>query len=268
MQEKQTSTYRTINRFSDILNAFEETENALTLSEISRKIHLPKSTTFRFLEAMTAAGLLTFREDQHGYVPGSQLIRWGRIAQERLDLRNLALPLMRKLTESTGEMTVLSIRDGNWGMWIDQIESKHPIRLANRSGNRLMLHAGASSKVLLAFLPEDQMMKIVNDIDLIPLSTNTITNKNELIKELEQIRLQGYATSIEETDTGAMGIAAPVYDFTLNVVAGLGIAAPLSRISIDQFSDYAEQVMNTCDELSVLLGAAKGKSIVSQTRPN
>ncbi len=251
----QNSGNSVIERMCAVLNAFSEEEKILTLSEISRRIRLPKSTTHRFLTALAEQGLLYKEPGGHGFRLGYQLFRWGMLAQRSIDFRNLALPILKKLCQVTGETAVLSVRDGNAGIWIEQIESEQAFRIAKREGVRLMLHAGASSKVLLAFLEDEEINKILSQIELVPLQINTIVDKNELRRELQITRQQGYATSFEETDRGAMGIAAPVYDHYNKLIAGIGIVAPINRVTQNQVPAMAELVVAAGCELSILLGA-------------
>jgi len=249
------SDLRTINRLCDILNSFTDSERVLTLSEISRKIGLPKSTTYRFLEALQSKGLVYSEPGGRGFHLGYQLIRWGRLAQSSIDLRNYALPVLRNLTDTTGETSILSMRFGNASTWIEMIESPHPVRLAMRIGETLHLHAGASSKVLWAFLPEEEIETILGQIELVALEKNTITDAQQMRDELSLIRERGYATSFEETDVGAMGIAAPVYDHTHRAVAGIGIAAPITRVSEDRVPELAGLIREAGRRLSLRLGA-------------
>ncbi len=252
--EKAESASRAINRLCDILNSFTEHDTLLTLTEISRRIGLPKSTTHRFLEALVSEGLL-YSENGHGYKLGYQLIHWGVLAQASIDLRNLALPVLRDLMESTGETAILSMRFGAVATWVEMIESRHPVRLAMRVGERLQLHAGASSKVLWAFLPAAEIDALMAQVELAPLERNTITSPEQMRRELATIREQGYATSFEETDRGAMGIAAPVYDHTGQAVAGIGIAAPVTRIPPEAAPEIARHVLAAGRALSQRLGA-------------
>jgi DNA-binding IclR family transcriptional regulator len=245
----------TLNRVCLILNAFTENEQILTLTEISKRIQLPKSTTHRMLEAMECHGLIVREPHDSGYQLGYQLIRWGTLALSNLDLRNMALPVLQSLCASTNESAVLSARYGYFAMWIEMVECRQPVRLAIRVGEPLHLHAGASAKVLWAFLPDAEIERILNGIKLIPLMPNTITSPEAIRAELTMIRKRGYATSYEETDFGAMGIAAPVYNHMGQPVAGLGIAAPVTRVPPERVEELARLVLASCQELSLKLGA-------------
>ncbi|HEX9013809.1 MAG TPA: IclR family transcriptional regulator [Anaerolineaceae bacterium] len=259
---KAESASRAVNRLCDILNSFSEHERYHTLSEISRQIGLPKSTTHRFLEALESQGLL-YNESGRGYRLGHQLIYWGALAQASIDLRNLAQPYLRTLAEETGETAILSMRFGSAAAWVETIESRHPVRLALRVGESLPLHAGASSKVLWAFLPPEEIERLLAQVELTPLEKNTITAPDAMRQELAAIRERGYATSFEETDRGAMGVAAPVYDHTGQLVAGIGIAAPITRVSPAHVPEIARQIFTAAGELSFRLGAPQQRQPAS-----
>jgi DNA-binding IclR family transcriptional regulator len=246
----------TLDRLCSILNSFNENDRVLTLTEISRRVKLPKSTTHRLLEALDIQGMISSDPENHGYQLGYQLIYWGTLALNSLDLRKTALPVLQELSENTGESAVLSVRFGNVGSWIEMVESSQPVRLAMRLGKPLNLHAGASSKVLWAFLPEIEIEHILAEINLIPLKKNTITDPEKMREELRAIRQRGYSTSFEETDNDAMGIAGPVYDHTNRPVAGIGIVAPISRVPPQQVPQMVPFVLDACQELSRRLGAS------------
>lgn len=246
---------RSITRIADILNCFSVEEPALNLTAISQRLGLPKSTAHRLLAALANQGFLMRDASGRGYRLGYQLLHWGMVAQSALDLRAEALPIMRDLSRTIDETVILSVRDGTRGLYLEIVESVHPVRLAMQVGQQLRLHAGASSKVLLAFLPEAEMERVLGGIELLPLAPQTITDRALLCAELDAIRRRGYATSFEETDLGAMGIAAPVTDHTGRAVAGIGIAAPLARIPPERVPEVAPLVIDAGRQLSARLGA-------------
>jgi IclR family transcriptional regulator, KDG regulon repressor len=248
------SAVRTVNRISDILNCFTREQPALSLTTISNRLELPKSTVHRLLTALESQGFLMREANGRDFQLGYQLLHWGMVAQCALDLRNEALPFLRKLSASTGETAILSVRDGLQGVCLEMVASSQPVRLTMQAGQRLMLHAGASAKVLWAFLPDAEIQRILNAIELPALQPGAITDRNRLCDELVAIRQRGYAVSFEETDPGAMGIAAPVYDQTGRPVAGIGVAAPLARIPAERVPAVAPLVVEAARQLSARLG--------------
>ena len=227
------STIRTLNRVCDILNCFNSRVTRLTLTEISRKVGIPKSTTHRLLDALNSQGFVHYDQLNRTFQLGFQLIRWGTDAQAAVDVRNIALPYLQELTDVTEETSVISMR----------------------VGQPLSLHAGSTSKVLWAFLPQAQIDEILQQLTLIPLMDHTITDVEEMRAELQQIRERGYARSFEETDKDAMGISAPVYDHHMQVVAGVGVIAPITRVSEEIEARMVEKVMHTARNISKQMGA-------------
>jgi IclR family transcriptional regulator, KDG regulon repressor len=251
------SAGRSIIRIAEILNCFSIEEPVHNLTAISKRLGLPKSTSHRLLTTLVSQGFLMRDVHGRGYQLGYQLLHWGMVAQAALDLRTEALPIMRQLSRSVGETAILTVRDGMRGLYLEIVESAQPVRLTMQVGQRLRLHAGASSKVLLAFLPETEIEQITGAIELLPFTPLTITDVSQLRTELATIRQRGYATSFEETDLGAMGIAAPVYDRTGDPVAGIGIAAPLARIPPGRVHEVAPAVIEAGQQLSARLGAPR-----------
>ena len=179
----ETSAVRTVNRISEILNCFSSDQPVLNLTAISDRLGLARSTTHRLLTALEQQGFLARTSTGQGYHLGYQLLHWGALAQVTLDLRNEALPILRELSAATGETAILSVRDGAIGICAEKVDSTQPVRLAMRAGQRLHLHAGASAKVLLAFLTDEEVRYILGQVELLPLEHNTITDPELLLRE-------------------------------------------------------------------------------------
>ncbi len=253
----EDSPARSVVRIAGVLNCFTSEEPVHNLTAISQQVGLARSTTHRLVNALVSQGILMRDVYGRGYQLGYQLLHWGMVAQAGLDLRTEARPILRALVRNVDETALLTVRDGLRGLYLDIVESSQPMRLTMEVGQLLRLHAGASSKVLLAFLPDAEIEHILNSLELTKLAPNTITDPVKLDAELAAVRQRGYATSFEETDPGAMGIAAPVYDRNGQAVAGIGIAAPLSRISPERVPEVAPVIVDASQQLSERLGAPK-----------
>lgn len=191
------------------------------------------------------------------YRLGYALIALGRKAANGLPLRGYAHPVMRRLANETGETIVLTVvnESRDRAVCVERMESRHDLRFHLNVGESSYLHAGASSKVLLAWLGEDELKALVDSVGLPRLAPNTIDDSADLTLELKGIRENGHAFSQEETNEGGWGIAVPVFDDDGTVIAGLGLAAPLSRYS-DSIRDHAlELLVRASAELGQALGA-------------
>jgi DNA-binding IclR family transcriptional regulator len=161
---------------------------------------------------------------------------------------------MQKLVNETEETVNLNVIYNGKRMSIKKIESPHDIRQAVTLGKMLPLYSGAPGKVLMAFLPSDKLEDYLKETELQLAGPNTITDRDELLQELEKIRKCRYAISREETYLGAFSIAAPVWDFSGNVTAALSVTGPVSRFSDDRIREFVPLVINAARSISVELG--------------
>ena len=251
----KSPSVKTIDRLVNILDCFSPEQRVWSLAELSTHLGLPKSTLHRFLVSLESHGILRRDPGDRRWRLGYRLVVWGKLAAESTGLSHVALPAMRELSIATGETTILTIYQGGEVICIEKVETSHPVRLAFDVGNRRPPHAGASSKVLMAYLPEEEIQAIVRDRGLPRLCTNTITDPQQLAAELARIRELGYAGSREETDVGAWGVATPIRDWEGDIVAAVGIAGPISRFT----EDSTQEVVALCRRAAGLISGLLGK---------
>jgi DNA-binding IclR family transcriptional regulator len=251
----KSSAVTTVDRLVNVLDCFTVDRPTWSLADLSAALALPKSTLHRFLVSLEVHGILRRDPDDKLWRLGYRLVTWGTLAEKATGLREVARPIMKRLAERTGEMVALTVYDEQEVVCIEKVETRHSVRLALEVGERRPAHAGASSKILMAFLPSEERRAVIQARGLPKLCPNTITDPDHLEAELGQIRDQGYAESLEETDPGAWGIATPVWDRHGEVLAAIGIAGPVQRYSEMLSQRYATLCHEACLELSAHLGA-------------
>jgi DNA-binding IclR family transcriptional regulator len=251
----EISSVKTVDRLVEILNCFTRDRTGWSLSELSARLGLPKSTLHRFLVGLERHGIMRRNPGDARWRLGHQLFIWGSVAVESTGLRQIAAPVMRELADATGETVLLTEFYRDEVICIEKIETGHSVRLAQEIGAIRAPHAGASSKIIMAHLAEGDIDAIIRDRGLPKLCDRTITDPDELRIELQRIRERGYADSYEETDRGAWGIATPIRNWRNEVVAGLGIAGPTMRFSETEAQRYVQLCCAAAARISVLLGA-------------
>jgi DNA-binding IclR family transcriptional regulator len=249
------SSVASVDRLVRILDSFSAEQPAWSLAELSDHLHLPKSTLHRFLVSLETHDILRRNPDDKLWRPGYRLLGWGELAEKAIGLNYLARPLMREIAATTGEMVVLTVYSEQEAVCTEVIDARHSVRLALEVGTRRPLHAGASSKILAAYLPETVVQEAIRDRGLRRLCTNTITDPEKLVIELARIRAQEYAQSVEETDPGAWGIATPIFAHGGTMVGAIGIAGPIQRYSEDLAKHYVTLCRDACQKISEQLGA-------------
>jgi DNA-binding IclR family transcriptional regulator len=230
------SNVKTLNKLVLVLDSFTAERPAWTLAELSARLGMPKSSLHRLLVGLEEHGILVRNGTENLWRLGYRLFAWGNLVPRITGLQPVARSTVRWLADTTHETVLLTVVDRQEVVCIDKVESSHAVRLTLDIGARRPLHAGASSKILMAFLPQEEIDSILRDKRLPRLNTNTITDPARLTQELETIRQKGYAYSYEETDIGAWGVATPIRDAGNQVVAAIGVAGPTTR--------YTERIAN------------------------
>jgi DNA-binding IclR family transcriptional regulator len=233
-----TSSVKTVDRLVRVVDCFSPENPTWSLAEFSTHLGLPKSTLHRFLASLESHGILRRDPADKRWRLGYRLVTWGELAAESTGLRHIALPIMQELVSTTGETVVLTVYQDQEVVCIEKVETRHPVRLRLDVGTRHPPHAGASSKVLMAYLSEKEIQAIIRDRGLPKVCINTITDPDELLAELARIRELGYAESTEETDPGAWGVATPINGLNGDVVAAIGIVGPSLRFTDELAQEY------------------------------
>lgn len=226
----------------------------LGVSTIARELDLPKAVAHRILKEFTAASYLTFDDSTKQYRLGPDALSLGMAALRSLDVPKVARPHLQQLVTQTSETATLSVRNGWVRVYIDQVLSPHEIRMAISLGTSNALHAGSSSKAILAHLSPAEIDQYLELPTLAAVTSSTITDADELRHELEQVRRLGYAVSLGERQAGAVSVAAPVYLASGEVFGSISLCGPRDRFNDELRERYGLLVAETAAEISGELG--------------
>lgn len=234
--------------------------DGLTLAQVSRELQIPRTSALRILSTLSEEGLV--RKNNSVFTLGPKLIHMGLRALERLDIRSMAVPVLRDLVERTGETTHLAILSDNRSLILEVCDSPNPIRVASRAGTLALLHCSATGKVLMSYALGDRFEEILGAEPLEQRTSKTMTQLTALRQEAEEIRRRGYALDNEEYFEGVRCLAVPVRNWQGEVVAAIGITASTVRFPMKRVPEIAAHVQGAAKELSRSLGmpAAMAKS--------
>jgi IclR family acetate operon transcriptional repressor len=221
-------------------------------------------TAHRILTALAGRRYLARDERTRRFRLGPAALDLGERARAVLDLRRVALPVLRRLARETDETALLTVLNEarDHSVCLERVESSQPLRLSVEPGRQLPLHAGASQKALLAFCDPDEIDLIASG-RLERLCRATITNSDTLQADLAEIRARGWAISFEETNVGVWGVAVPLLDAEGTAVAAVGLAGPSARLSQDEVLDHLERLR----EATLATGTPLGLEVPELTWP-
>lgn len=244
---------KTVDRVVDILEAFSVDAPQLAVGEIAKRVDTDKSTVSRVLATLRARGYVHQNPKTKEYTLGLKVFELASAVLRRLDVRTAALPIMSNLAKQLGESVLLAVLDGHEAVCVEKIDSDHAVRCTSYVGKRTPIYAGAVTKVLMAFLSEQEIDEIIS-AGLAAFTPNTITNPVALKRQLATIREAGYCITSEEMDPGSVAVGVPVRDYTGRVIAALSVVAPLFRVSRQQAEKIVPLVKEAGAEISRILG--------------
>ena len=238
----------------EILLLFNSSRPIFTVMEIAERLRFSQSKTYRLVRALVHYGLLDTSNGSGQYSLGMNALRLGLLAQQKFNIAVVALPFMRELSRLTKETVLLTSVHGNKAFCLERVESEEPIRYSLFTpGAALPLHAGASSKVLLAFLPEAEGDEIITREGLQRFTPQTITDREILKTQLREIRTRGYAFSDQEVDREVRAVAAPIVNLRGELMAGLTVAGPAYRINKKKVQSLGRLVIRYAEKIAAQL---------------
>ncbi len=250
MVSKEKSTPGTLKKALRILEFVALDKHACTLSEISSALDIPKPTAYRLINGLISNGYLLQDKDKRFFLGYKLLILGGAVRQNSI-IRKTALPFLRKIQKLTNETVHLTVPDGNYGVYLEKLESSNAVRLWTTVGAKLPLTVGASMRAILAFLPEKRREEIIAKHN-VKLTASTL-DKSQLRKAIEQTRKNGYAVSFGEADSDAAAIAAPILDNQGIALAAVSVAGPSNRFTSEKINRWIPEVKQCADDIKKAL---------------
>jgi len=233
-----------------VLRTFSADNPELSLTEISQRLDLHKSSVFRILATLESEGFVEKNPLTTRYKLGLRLLELASRVVGRYDLRDMARPYMEELARELEEIVHLSILDGKEIVYLEKKGGGQPLTVATRVGGRSPAHASAMGKVLLAGVPEDDLADALGPGPLARFTPLTITEIPDLCRELEKIRGQGFAVDNEETFPGIRCVAAPIRNAEGRVIAAISVTAPKQRMGNQRIKEIQKRIVKTARLIS------------------
>lgn len=239
---------RAVERTVAVLTALAENPSGASLTDLVRVTGIPTTTLHRLLGVLRGSVLV--RETPDGrYALAAGTMTLARAFLDGLDLRQEALVVMRALADETGETCHLGVLAVAHVVYIEKIDSRHPVRMHSRVGTSNPALTTAIGRAVLAYSPGHVVAEAVRASER--LTGEPAPDVDAL---LAAVRQDGYASDIQENEVGICCVGAPVFDHAGRVVAGLSVSMPASRFAADALATTGARVRAGADELSRRLG--------------
>ncbi|MBN1266361.1 MAG: IclR family transcriptional regulator [Anaerolineales bacterium] len=243
-----------LSRALQILDAFSAERSEFGVRELARYLDLPVSTSGRTLALLKEAGVLIQDPNTKSYSMGYRVLQWAYAVRSSLRISDLAFPIMQRLNKTTRETVTLSVIQETHSIVIERIQSPQMVQYSVHPGDQIPLYCGAAGKLYLADQDPAELEQILDGMELVAHTSETITARPLLYKELDTIRQNGYAISRGEYIDGAGVIAALVRGPNGQIMCTLSLCMPLQRFNKENENRYIDLVLTASQDLSNLLG--------------
>lgn len=255
-EEKETKNpVQSAERIFQVMEMLAE-NGEMGLMEISAALGLHKSTVHRLLMSLIYMGYAKQDETTQKYTLSCKIVNMAGKILDRMDILQVAKPYMERLSDLSNETVHLVQRDGSNILYIYKIEAKvGSIRMVSHVGMVHPMYCSGVGKAIMATLPEREVKQIWNESVIEKKTPHTITDYEELLSVLEEVRRNGYALDEEENEEGVRCIAASLKDYHSEVRYAFSISGPVSRMTKERVRELAVDVKKVQQELSRELGS-------------
>ena len=244
---------RTVTRVLDVLDLFGTVHEELTLTEISRRLGMPKSSAHALLQSMHRRGYLAWDAGTKGFSIGLRVVALAQAAPVLRVLQQRARPHMEALAASLRETVMLGAFEAERVVCVDTVESPDPVRFTVRLGERRPLHCTSLGKLYLASMPDAEVRRLLAG-RVTRETERTVTDVDELLAELANVRVRGWATNRAESIEGVYSCGVPIRGHGEAPIAGLSVVGVAERMAAKEAS-VVEELGAAAARLSLELGS-------------
>jgi len=246
-----------VERALTVLELLAEKRQGMTASDLSRRARIPKSSLSYLLRTLVARGYVRRDAETNQHTLGIRMLSLSGQAMQGMELREVALPHLRHITEKTGLGSHLAVLDHNDAVYIERVESPGFIKMATWVGRRMTPHVTAVGKALICELDRSELLEIMASHPTKVVGPKTITSLPRLLRELEEVRERGVAIDDEEHAARVRCLAAPVYAASGEVIAALGVSGTVGQISDELLTKFGIILRSAALKLSAQLGSRR-----------
>lgn len=245
---------KSVSRALDIIALISMKKVGLGVTEIANQMDINKSSVFRILSTLVQYGYVEQDKQSSRYKLGYKFLELSSRLLESIDFREEANPFLKELEAETNEVIHLVVYDQGEVVYIEKLEGNEILRMHSKVGKRAPMHCTSVGKAILAHLPHSIVLEIIERKGLPVHTDKTITNKEDFLQELVDVRKNGYALDLEENEYGITCIAVPIFDHKGNVIAAVSISGPSIRMNESRLKQLQPRMIKLGNEVSARLG--------------
>jgi IclR family acetate operon transcriptional repressor len=241
-KSKNAGQVRSLTRALSLLRHLADSNDGMSLTELSEAAGLPPSTTHRLLTTLEAERFVRPNGSTGLWQVGVSAFIVGASFARNRDRLTLIRPYLKRLMEITGETANLFVRNDADAVCIGQIESRHAMRAITGVGGSVGLHCSAAGKVMIAFLEQPHRGRLIASLAMPKITSASIVDTQSFAREIDHVRALGYACDDEEHEIGLRCVAAPIFDEHGSVIAAISVSGPAARLPRERMANLGNTI--------------------------
>jgi IclR family transcriptional regulator, KDG regulon repressor len=250
---EQKDSNSSVDRLLDVLDLISKADNGINLTNISKELNIPKTTVFRLLEKLTSRGYVEYLEQTEKYTIGLETILLSMTALTKMDIVELSIPYLKEISSNTKETSFLGVYNEGEIVYLYKSEGTQSILMNSQLGSRRPVHCTGLGKAILSGFSIEQVSRILQQKGMPKMAKNTITTPEEYLKELNNVRINGFTMDNEELENGLGCYAAPIYNYSGKVVAAICVSGPIDRVAGNK-EILIQELLEAANQISRRLG--------------
>ena len=251
MAEKLAKANQSIEKALQIIEIMADSREPMRLQDIAQQSGIPASTCLRMLTTLKNGGYVLQDRVSLRYSLSLKFAQIGSQVKRRINLQGIAHPYLTELAIKCRESSCIAIQQEMEVVYIDVEDGPdNMLQILQRIGKRAPMHCTGVGKVMLTDYDDAAIDSYIARKGLPQVTEHTLTTREALVEELARIRQQGYAIDNEECELGARCIATGIRDYTGNIVAGLSVSGPISRMSFERIEEIRPILLGIAADLS------------------
>lgn len=237
-----------------VLELFSVDHPRWRITDISSELGLNKSAVFRVVETLESEGYLHQDQRDKSYVLTAKLLGLSTVVLSQFNIVEQSKSTVDRLWAATQATVVVRLFEGKRLVTVAVRESPHVLRVAHKVGTVYDFNYGAIGKAVLAYLPEEELEKLLKKAAGKRFTPKTVVSVTGIVEELKKVRRNGYAFSDEEAIEGVRAVGAPIFDMTERPIAGISVGLPTVRFPRNKVPEFGRLVRQAADRISLNLG--------------
>ena len=241
-------TLKTLENALDMLSYFTTENPEWGLRDLAREMNINHTVLHRILKTYEKKGYLIQNKSTKNYELGLKFLEFTSVIKQKMKLSEFIQPVMKELANAVNETVFLTLHDGDYGVTVEIAEYERQLKFNVTIGTRTPLYVGASCKPIMAYLPEEEQLEIMNK-NMRVFTPKTMTNKEALMKDFKKIKEKGWSFTKGEYSDAVFGLGAPLFNLSGKVIGSLTIAGPVYRMPDEKIAETVESLRRKTDTI-------------------